>query len=315
MSTAVDHPSAGVLNQVLRAFPGARFTRAERRGMLWLGDILVCAISGILALWLWSFTHGKPLGVILAQNGYLMAIMSLAWLFLAWVLELYALPTAVDLRAVLPRLFSIAGMILLGYLVIFFAVAPHNQLIRLPLVYFLILVTLLASLWRWGMITLLRRGVLRQRALIVGAGWAGQTIARLLREQLNPEFEVLGFIDDDEAKQDSNVEGLPVLGRADELPSVAHRLGADTIIYAITHQLSEPMFRTLLDCQAAGLAVVRMPALYEALTGRVPVEHVRGEWLLPGEIEGGQTSLFYRLVVRLMDVTFALLAGIILAVL
>jgi exopolysaccharide biosynthesis polyprenyl glycosylphosphotransferase len=241
--------------------------------------------------------------------------MSVAWLFLAWALELYALPTAADIRAVLPRLISVAGIILLSYLVIFFIVAPHNRLIRLPLVYFLILVTLLASLWRWALTLLLTRGVLRQRALIVGAGWAGRTIARLLRAQVSPEFEVLGFIDDDEAKLGTNVEDLPVLGRGDDLLSVAHRVGADTIIYAITHQLSGPMFRTLLDCQAAGLAVVRMPALYEALTGRVPIEHVRGEWLLPDAIEGGQTSLFYRLIVRLMDLMFALLAGVVLVVL
>ncbi|MGQ9502805.1 MAG: exopolysaccharide biosynthesis polyprenyl glycosylphosphotransferase, partial [Anaerolineae bacterium] len=158
-------------------------------------------------------------------------------------------------------------------------------------------------------------GVLRQRALVVGAGWAGRTIARLLREQANPEFEMLGFIDDDAAKQGSSLDGLPVLGTGHDLLSVAHRLGADTIIYAITHQLSGAMFRALLDCQAAGLAVVRMPALYEALTGRVPVDHIRSDWLLPGEIEGGQISFFYQLVVHVMDLTFALLGGILLALL
>lgn len=315
MSTAIDQPSAGALNQAIRTRSGVRFTRAERHGMLWLGDMAVCAIAGVLALWLWSFTRNKSLGTILIEDGHLMVLMSLAWLLLAWVLELYALPIAADLRTVLSRLFGVAGVILLGYLVIFFAVAPHNQLIRLPLVYFLILVTLLAGLWRWAVIALLRRGVLRQRALIVGAGQSGQTIARLLRGQINPEFEVLGFIDDDEAKQGSNIDGLAVLGRSDELLSVACRVGADTIIYAITHQLSGSMFRTLLDCQAAGLAVVRMPTLYEALTGRVPVEHVRSEWLLPGEIEGGQTSLFYRLVLRLMDLAFALVAGVVLIIL
>ncbi|MGQ9794789.1 MAG: exopolysaccharide biosynthesis polyprenyl glycosylphosphotransferase [Anaerolineae bacterium] len=315
MSTAVDRPSAGTLSQAVRARVGPRFTRAERRGILWLGDIAVCAIAGVLALWLWTFTRNRSLSVVLIEDGHLMLVISLAWLFLAWALELYALPVAADIRAVLPRLLSVAGVVLLGYLVVFFLVAPHNQLIRLPLVYFLLLVTLLASLWRWVMTMMLARGVLRQRALVVGAGWAGRTIARLLREQANPEFEMLGFIDDDAAKQGSSLDGLPVLGTGHDLLSVAHRLGADTIIYAITHQLSGAMFRALLDCQAAGLAVVRMPALYEALTGRVPVDHIRSDWLLPGEIEGGQISFFYQLVVHVMDLTFALLGGILLALL
>jgi exopolysaccharide biosynthesis polyprenyl glycosylphosphotransferase len=315
MSTAVDRPSANALTPTVRVRSGLRFTRAERRGMLWLGDMAVCALAGVLALWLWTFTRNKSLWVILSEDGHLMLMMSLVWLFLAWALELYALPTAASMRAVLPRLLGVAGVAMLGYLVIFFLVAPRNQLIRLPLVYFLILVTLLASFWRWAMTMLLARGVLRQRALVVGAGWAGRTIVRLLREQTNPEFEVLGFIDDDEAKQGGSVDELPVLGRGCDLLPTAQRVGADTVIYAITHQLSGTMFQALLDCQAAGLAVVRMPTLYEALTGRVPVEHVRSDWLLPDAIEGGQTSLFYRLMVRMMDLTFALSAGVILVVL
>lgn len=283
--------------------------------MLWLGDVVVCALAGVLALWLWTFTRQQPLAVVIAEYGRLMLVMALAWLILAWAFDLYNPRTTPTMAAVAPRLLGVAGLMLVAYLIVFFVVAPRNPLIRLPLVYFLALVTLLETLWRWLLVALQSRGAFCQRTLIIGAGWAGQTICRLVREQARPEFEVIGFIDDDESKHGAQVEGSPVLGARDDLLRIAHGAGVNTIIYAITHQLDGRMFQTLLDCQTAGLSVVRMPVLYEALTGRVPVEHVRNEWMLPDASEGGQTSLFYRLFVRLLDLAFGLAAGLCLALL
>jgi lipopolysaccharide/colanic/teichoic acid biosynthesis glycosyltransferase len=73
------------------------------------------------------------------------------------------------------------------------------------------------------------------------------------------------------------------------------------------------MFQRLLDCQSMGVSVIPMVTLYAALTGRVPVEHVRNEWMLPNALGGGQQSLGYRTFVRLVDWTFCLLIGLALA--
>jgi exopolysaccharide biosynthesis polyprenyl glycosylphosphotransferase len=293
---------------------GLRLTRRERQGIFWLGALAVCAVAGIGALWLWTFTREKPLVAVLIENGQLVLIMGLVWLVLIWAFDLHNPQVVPNLSAVVPRLLGAAGVMLIGYLVVFFIVAPRNVLIRLPSVYFLMLVTVGGGLWGWLLAAIQSRGTFRQRALIVGAGWAGQTISHLLREQAHAEFEVVGFIDDDEAKHDSQVGDATVVGTRSDLPGVALGAGVTTIIYAITHQLDGHMFQTLLDCRIAGLSIVRMPALYETLTGRVPVEHVRNEWMLPGEVEGGQITLFYRLCVRLLDLTFGLLGGLCLAV-
>jgi exopolysaccharide biosynthesis polyprenyl glycosylphosphotransferase len=314
MSTPIDRPSGDSLSSPGRSSAALRLSHAERRGILWLGDVVVCGLAGVLGLWLWTFTRGQPLALVIAEFGRLMLVMALAWLVLAWAFDLYNPRTAARMPLVAPRLLAVAGLMLVAYLIVFFVVAPRNPLIRLPLVYFLALVTGLQLLWRWLLATLQSRGAFCQRAVIVGAGWAGRTIGRLLREQARPEFEVVGFIDDDESKHGTEVEGMPVLGAREDLLHVARGAGATTVIYAITHQLDGRMFQTLLDCQIAGLAVVRMPALYEALTGRVPVEHVRNEWMLPDASEGGQTPVFYRLFVRLVDLAFSVVAGVCLVV-
>ncbi len=290
-----------------------RLTRRERRALFWLGDVAMCALAGVAALWLWTFTRKEPLLTVLGENGHLIALMALAWLVLAWAFDLHSSYAGARMATLWPRLLAIAGVLLIAYLVYFFVVGQRNALIRLPLVYFLVLVTLLEGAWHGLLLSLHARGTFRQKTLVVGAGWAGQTIARLLRQHAPAEFDVVGFIDDDPAKRGISIEGIPVLGNRTELVQVARNVGCDTIVYAITHSLDGDMFQTLLECRVAGLSVVRMATLYEIFTGRVPVEHVRNEWMLPDATEAGQDALFYQLFVRLLDWSFGLLGILCLA--
>ena len=61
----------------------------------------------------------------------------------------------------------------------------------------------------------------RENVLIVGAGDAG---VMLLREILTnmPQYAVKGFIDDDPAKQNLIIQGVPVLGTRAELETIIH---------------------------------------------------------------------------------------------
>jgi len=131
----------------------------------------------------------------------------------------------------------------------------------------------------------------------------------LLQDEFAADFQLLGYVDDDPTQQKTHVAYAPLLGPTADVLDIALAQGADAVVYAIPHRVQPGMFQSLLDCQAAGLSVIQMPALYETLTGRVPVEHVRSEWLLPGEVTGGQASLTYRLVARLIDWSLGLVGG------
>jgi FlaA1/EpsC-like NDP-sugar epimerase len=54
-------------------------------------------------------------------------------------------------------------------------------------------------------------------------------------------LELLGFIDDDSAKRDKLIHGVPVLGRHDELESILTRLGCTELVVAITEPPAELM--------------------------------------------------------------------------
>jgi FlaA1/EpsC-like NDP-sugar epimerase len=72
-----------------------------------------------------------------------------------------------------------------------------------------------------------------KRALIFGAGEAGQM---MLREILkNPEYpyKVVGFADDDRYKYEGLISGIPVLGNQNDLCGLVHKHQIDLIIVAI----------------------------------------------------------------------------------
>jgi lipopolysaccharide/colanic/teichoic acid biosynthesis glycosyltransferase len=96
---------------------------------------------------------------------------------------------------------------------------------------------------------------------------------------------------------------------------IAKQHQVNTIVYSITHQLRVETFKILLDCQSSGIPIVQMPTLYEALTERVPVQHVAKDWLLPTGLPGGQISLSYQLFVLIVDYLFCLFGGIFLVAL
>lgn len=316
MALSEDKPIKASLSKPVRISSGLRLTPAERKGLLWLGDVLILTVAGVGALWLWTFTKPHPftLDFLVEQIRWIPAL-TISWTFIAWAMGLYDSRLALQRLAVIQRLLGVAAVVLVGYLSIFFIFVERRQLMpRLPLLYFLFLALIGTSLWRWLYAVTMTRGTLRQKVIIIGAGWAGRTLAELMQTDFAADFQLLGFVDDDQDKQKAYIARVQVLGPTTDVLNLALAHGADGVVYAITRQSQPRLFQMLLDCQAAGLSVIQMPALYETLTGRVPVEHVRSEWLLPGEVTGGQAPMTYRLFARLLDWSFGLIGATLLLV-
>ena len=116
---------------------------------------------------------------------------------------------------------------------------------------------------------------LRRRALVVGAGWAGQTIVETLRKHAPVEYDLVGFIDDDPDKWGKIIADLKVLGTRANLYGLVQQTGATEIIIAIAQpgRIHLDLLQAILDCHEHGIQIIQMPVLFEQLTGRVPVEH------------------------------------------
>ncbi len=115
----------------------------------------------------------------------------------------------------------------------------------------------------------------RDRVLIIGAGNAGMMITRELRANPQLEMEVVGFIDDNEAKHGKTIQGVHVIGGRNVIAQAALSCGADKAIIAMP-TASGAVIREIRDiCQAAKLSTKTIPGVYEILSGRVSVTQLR----------------------------------------
>ena len=110
----------------------------------------------------------------------------------------------------------------------------------------------------------------KKRALLVGAGRAGVMAARELRQnQRGGGLEILGFVDDDPRKQDTIINGLPVLGDTTELADLVRGLGIEKVLLTVVRVRRDTMRELVETCKRLGVDVRIMPGLYEILEGRL----------------------------------------------
>jgi FlaA1/EpsC-like NDP-sugar epimerase len=72
-----------------------------------------------------------------------------------------------------------------------------------------------------------------KKALIVGAGDAGEKIYREINRHIELGYRVVGFVDDDARKINSHLHGIRVLGKIDKLPEIVKKKNIDTVVVAI----------------------------------------------------------------------------------
>ena len=123
----------------------------------------------------------------------------------------------------------------------------------------------------------LQRGTeLRQTcALIVGAGDAGQLIAREIRSNSQLDVEVVGFIDDDPFKRRGTFQGLNVLGSQVDLSRIVNQYGVDEVIIAIPSAAGKQIREIVERCRESSVKFRILPGVGELIDGRVSIQQIR----------------------------------------
>jgi lipopolysaccharide/colanic/teichoic acid biosynthesis glycosyltransferase len=110
-----------------------------------------------------------------------------------------------------------------------------------------------------------RRGVPRDRALIVGAGSGGEQLSRTLLEDFTCAFQPVGFIDDSQERWGSRIHGIKVLGGTAELRLALSANGV-RVVFVCLSDLGEATAREVAEiCAGAGVDCRLLPALSELL--------------------------------------------------
>ena len=112
-----------------------------------------------------------------------------------------------------------------------------------------------------------------QRALILGAGSAGEMLVRdLLRRD---GYHPVGFLDDDPGKQGKELQGVRVLGALRDLEAVARRESVDVVLIAMPAASSALIRPVVATCASLDLRCVTLPSLAELAHGDIDVTRLR----------------------------------------
>ncbi len=283
---------------------------SERRLLLGLFDLLLVNAALIGANLLTNeLVHS--LGDFSAYGKWFISL-SIVWWICAILFDCYNLARAASVSATLRSTAPAVLATVLVYTFIPFVTPPLMS--RGLILYFAGLMAVLVIGWRLVYARLFVQPWFERRALVVGAGGAGRTLASVLksaRPDANPfrgtGYRLAGFIDDDSTRCGDCVEGIPVLGDRTQLVELSRALQIDEIILAITHRyaIADDLFDRLLYCREMGLKVVTMATVYERLTGRVPIDHVGRDlhMVVPMDDDAGERA--YRLFKRLTDIAAA----------
>jgi FlaA1/EpsC-like NDP-sugar epimerase len=102
----------------------------------------------------------------------------------------------------------------------------------------------------------------RRVALVYGAGEIGKMLAsQATKGKLN--YNIVGFIDDDEVKSRTLILNRPVLGTVDQIEDILVRRKIDTLIIAITELSAEHLQQAVAAANATGAEVKIVPSLFE----------------------------------------------------
>jgi FlaA1/EpsC-like NDP-sugar epimerase len=115
----------------------------------------------------------------------------------------------------------------------------------------------------------------RRRTLIYGAGSAGASLVRDLRQDPASKYDVRGFIDDNPRKRGLVLQGAKVLGSGAELDAIVRRYKAELVLIAIPSASGALMKEIIERCTAAGVPYKTVPGLAEIIGGSGLARQIR----------------------------------------
>ncbi len=292
---------------------GWRVRAREQRTILLIGDALASLLALFGGLYFWGQKYDWlkfSLNFLQQRVEFWFYLLPLIWM--VFLVELYDTHRARDLRQTVTGI-SLAALAGLLFYALIYLISPKGSLPRLGIGIFLIFASILTLLWRLVYIQIVTAQASLRRVLVIGAGKAGETLARVYNKLRPQPFYLVGFMDDDPKKIGDNLEGFPILAGNDRLLEIIETMAITEIVIAITGEVQGSTFQVLLDAQESGVDVIPMPALYEELLGRVPIHHLESEWLIRSFVNDARVGGFYELTKRLLDILIAL-AGLIICI-
>ncbi|HLJ75061.1 MAG TPA: nucleoside-diphosphate sugar epimerase/dehydratase [Thermoanaerobaculia bacterium] len=115
----------------------------------------------------------------------------------------------------------------------------------------------------------------QKRVLIIGAGDAGETLAREIQHRPQLGMKVVGFVDDQRAKWGAHIRGIKVTGPTTTVGEIADAMGADEALIAIPSASGKRVREIIHHLSEADLTFKTIPGIDRLVSGAVHVSQLR----------------------------------------
>ncbi|MCX7839333.1 MAG: undecaprenyl-phosphate glucose phosphotransferase [Anaerolineae bacterium] len=157
-----------------------------------------------------------------------------------------------------------------------------------------------------------KRGIGVDRVLIVGAGEVGRALMRNFMAQPELEYHVVGFVDDDPEKNQTDIGRFKALGDTTQLPRLLKELQVDEVIVALPWTVRDKIIAIMNLCQRYNVSAKIVPDLFQLSLSRIAIDAVGGIPLVA--LREPRLGMVDDVVKRLMDLFFGFLLFLVFAI-
>lgn len=113
------------------------------------------------------------------------------------------------------------------------------------------------------------------RAMVIGAGSAGQVIIRDLKSSSKSDIIPVCVIDDNKNKWGRFMDGVPIVGGRDSIMEAVEKYSVDRILFAIPAASAESRRDILNICNETGCALQSLPGIFQLANGEAHLSNLK----------------------------------------
>jgi sugar transferase (PEP-CTERM system associated) len=213
------------------------------------------------------------------EQGFLkISVVAVVFILCMYYFDLYDSLVLSNRREVLTRLVQVLGTVCIMLAVLYFAI-PTLQLGRGIFVMGFALVAFLLFAWRRLFLAVNTMPQFAQRALILGDSALAKALIGEIESRKELGIRVAAHLREMENGENSYAS-LSEAERFEALSKQVESYRASRIIVAMGERRGKLPVEALLQLKASGIQVQDGAEVYEAITGKVPLESLRLSWLL-----------------------------------
>jgi len=144
---------------------------------------------------------------------------------------------------------------------------------------------------------------IKRNLLIIGAGGLSIKKVKFLKEDKRSYFSIIGFLDDDEAKQGEIIENVEVLGTVKDLDEIIKVHKINEILISINN-ISYKNLQIIIDlCKKTPCAVHVISELYNIISEKLEIEEIGG--ISAFRLKQSSQKTVYEIFKRIIDIIFS----------